>query len=96
MFNAYKSITRDRATMERTRVVLSSMLEDAKLDEAFESVNEGVFEGVEDDEIDKLLDRIPESDDNEENEEIDRIVDSEEDLDVDEILGIKTECLSPF
>ena len=96
MFNAYKSISRDRAKLERDRVIISSMLEDAKIDEAFDDVNGAVFEGVDEEEIDELIDKIPESDDNEEDEEIDNILNSDKDLDVDEIIGVETESLSPF
>ena len=86
MFEGLKTIRRERAAMERDRVVFGSMLESKKIEDAFHDLDEHYFEGVEDEEIDELIARIPESD--EEDEQIDRIVNAEDDLDIDAILGV--------
>ena len=86
MFGGLKSIRRERAALERDRVVLGTMMEDAELAEAVESMDTDFFEGVTSDEIDELIDRLPESDD--EDAQVDKILNSKEDMSVDEILGV--------
>ena len=75
MISGLKSIRQERASLERDRVVLGSMIED------------GFFEGVSSEEIEELIDKIPQSD--EEDEQIEKILKSEDDLGVDEILGVE-------
>lgn len=86
MFGGLKSIRRERAALERDRVVLGTMMEDAEVAEAVESMDTDFFEGVTSDEIDELIDRLPESDD--EDAQVDKILNSKEDMSVDEILGV--------
>ena len=86
MFGGLKSIRRERAALERDRVVLGTMMEDAEVAEAVESMDTDFFEGVTSDEIDELIDRLPESDD--EDAQVDKILNSKEDMSVDEISGV--------
>ena len=57
MFGGLKSIRRERAALERDRVVLGTMMEDAEVAEAVESMDTDFFEGVTSDEIDELASR---------------------------------------
>ena len=92
MFSGLKSIRKERAALERDRVIITSMLEDAQISEAFDELDKDFFEGVTDEEIEELINRIPESD--EEDEQIEKILKSSEDMDVDAILGIDSETIS--
>ena len=65
------------------------MLEDSVIGEAFLDYDDTFFEGVTSEEIEDLIDKIPESD--ESDEEIERILKSDSDVDVDQILGIEDE-----
>ena len=89
MINGLKSIRRERAALERDRIVIGSMLEDSVIGEAFLDYDDTFFEGVTSEEIEDLIDKIPESD--ESDEEIERILKSDSDVDVDQILGIEDE-----
>ena len=86
MISGLKSIRRERASLERDRVVLGSMLEDAQIADGFDELDSEFFEGVSSEEIEELIDRIPQSD--EEDDQIEKILKSSDDLGVDEILGI--------
>ena len=87
MFAGLKSIRRERAELERTRVLFSAMLEGAEIQDTFDSVsNRDFFEGVSEQEIEDMIDKIPESD--EEDEQVDRILASDGDMDIDKIFGI--------
>ena len=86
MISGLKSIRRERASLQRDRVVLGSMLEDAQIAEGFDELDSEFFEGVSSEEIEELIDRIPQSD--EEDDQIEKILKSSDDLGVDEILGI--------
>ena len=86
MISGLKSIRRERASLERDRVVLGSMLEDAQIAEGFDELDSEFFEGVSSEEIEELIDRIPQSD--EEDDQIEKILKSSDDLGVDEILGV--------
>lgn len=88
MLHGFKSIRRERASLERDRVVMTAMLEDATVADLLESTDT-VMEGVSDDEIEDLIAKIPESEDDD--EQVDRILDSDEGLDVDGILGVETD-----
>ena len=87
MISGLKSIRQERASLERDRVVLGSMSEDGLIAEAFDELEDGFFEGVSSEEIEELIDKIPQSD--EEDEQIEKILKSEDDLGVDEILGVE-------
>lgn len=86
MLNALKSIKNERAYIERNRVVLGSMIESAKMADSFNDYDDTFFEGVTEEEIEELIDRIPESDD--EDEQVERILRAKEDIDIDGVLGI--------
>ena len=86
MISGLKSIRRERASLERDRVVLGSMLEDAQIAEGFDELDSEFLEGVSSEEIEELIDRIPQSD--EEDDQIEKILKSSDDLGVDEILGV--------
>lgn len=87
MINGLKSIRRERASLERERVLIGSMLESAMVSDML--VGDVMFEDVSEDELEELIERIPESDS--EDSEIDRVADSDEDLDIDAILGVNPE-----
>lgn len=89
MINGLKSIRKERASLEINRVITESMLQDSKIAEAFENLDDDFFEGVSEDEIENLIERIPESD--EEDEQVDKVLNSEKGLNVDEILGVDSE-----
>ncbi len=88
MIDGLKSLRKERANIERDRVVFSSMLEDAlTADLLIESDETNLYESaVSEDDLDILIDKIPESE--EEDEEIERILKSDEPMDVDDILGV--------
>ena len=92
MFDAYKSITRGRAALERDRVVFGAMFEDEEMESVLDTLDGNINEDTDDAEINELLDKIPESDDQEEVDQIDRILNSDEDLDVDEVLAVDPEA----
>ena len=60
MLHGFKSIRRERASLERDRVVMTAMLEDATVADLLESTDT-VMEGVSDVEIEDLIAKIPES-----------------------------------
>ena len=62
------------------------MLEDAQIAEGFDELDSEFLEGVSSEEIEELIDRIPQSDD--EDDQIEKILKSSDDLGVDEILGV--------
>lgn len=86
MISGLKSIRRERASLERDRVIIGSMLEDAQIAEGFDELDSEFLEGVSSEEIEELIDRIPQSD--EEDDQIEKILKSSDDLGVDEILGV--------
>lgn len=87
MINGLKSIRRERASLERDRVIIGSMMEDAVIAEAFEDIVEATFESVSSDEIEELINKIPESD--EDDEQVEKILVAGDDgLDADAIMGI--------
>lgn len=87
MTSALKSVKQERAALERDRVVMGSMIQDGVVAEAVESFDTDFFEGVSGEEVAELIDRIPESD--EEDEQVDRILNADEDLDIDDVLGVE-------
>ena len=88
MLSGLKSIRQERASLERDRVVFTTMMEDAQVAEAFDELDSDFFEGVSDEEIEELINKIPQSD--EEDEQVERILKSSEDLGIDEILNVNT------
>lgn len=89
IFSGLTSIRRERAEIERNRVVMTSMLEDAKVADAFSVISDTYFEGVEDSDIEELIARIPESDPSTEEDEVNRILASDNSLDIDGILDVE-------
>ena len=63
------------------------MLEDGLVADAFDELEDEFFEGVSSEEIEELIDKIPQSD--EEDDQIERILKSDDDLGVDDILGVE-------
>lgn len=91
MINGLRHVARDRARLERDRVVLSSMIRDMNINESvLDIVADSFYEsGEEDENIDELIEKIPESTPEDEEKEIDRVLSSETGLEVDEILDIQ-------
>lgn len=91
MIKGLTSIARDRARMERDRVVLSSMIHDMNVnDMILDTINDPVYEsGEEDVDIEKLIETIPESTPETEEIEIDRILNNEDGATIDEILDVQ-------
>lgn len=86
MMKGLKSIRQERASLERDRVVFGSMVESAQISDAFAALADNVSEAASDEEIEELINNIPLSD--EEDEQVERILKSSEDMDVDAILGV--------
>ena len=90
MFAGLKSIRRERAELERARVMITSMLESSEVPDLFDTVENGdFFEGVSEEELEEMINKIPESDF--EDDQVDKILRSDEDLTIDQILGIEDE-----
>lgn len=90
IFSGFQTIRRERASLERNRVMMSSMLEGDKIATAFENaIEHDMFEGVDDAELEELIARIPESDPEDEDEQIEKILMSNNDLDIDGVLDIE-------
>lgn len=88
MFVGLKSIRRERAELERARVMITSMMESSEIQDTFDSIETGdFFEGVTAEEIEDMIDKIPETD--LEDEQVDKILGSEENLTIDQILGVE-------
>ena len=85
MYSGLKSIRHERARLERDRVVLESILESNKIIDAFNIVDGTVMEET-DEEIEELIDRIPES--NDDDEEIEKILNANGSLSIDDIMGV--------
>lgn len=86
MINGLKLIRYERALLERDRVVMGTMISESPMGEAFLDYDDTFFEGVTSEEIEELIDKIPESDDTD--DEVERILKSDSDMDVDQVLGI--------
>lgn len=92
MYTGLKSIRRERALLERNRVLTTSMLEDSFIADLFEATHEGnYFEGVADEELERLIEQIPEDD--ETDDQLDRILTADVGLDTDDILGVEKDPL---
>lgn len=90
MIRGLKAVARERASMERNRIVLSTMVDDMFLSESFMESELPEIENEEYDEIDKLIDSIPVQDmDDREASDIDQIIQSEESMEVDDMLAIQ-------
>lgn len=87
MYTGLSSIRHERARIERNRIILESSLEDSYISDLMMDEKENTYsEGCSVQELNKLIDNLPESDS--EDEEVDRILSSEENMTVDEIFGV--------
>ena len=90
LIDGLKSIRRERAALERDRVVLGALVESGTdYDPYYAVANEDGFleESSDDDaEINKLIDELPESD--ERNSQIDKVLGSDIGLTVDDMMDI--------
>lgn len=97
MLNGLKSIRRERAELELIRVKALSMYEDARLadliSENIEDINV-LTESVTSKDLESIIDRLPESE--EEDSQIEKILTSDDDLDIDGILGVSANSDDPF
>ena len=104
MIEGLRAIARERASHERESILYEFAFDSAKVADAF-LVEEGcktsadVFmekasdlHDISDEEMDALIDRIPETDDDITDIEIDRIVNSEDEIGIDDMLGIEEGC----
>lgn len=100
MIKGLKAVARERAHMERDRIVLSTMIDDMALSEAFLELDpEGEldkpsynpqYDNNKDDEVNRLIDQIPVPDINDiETSDIDTIMQSEESMEIDDMLAIQ-------
>lgn len=86
MINGLKSIRRERATLERDRVLIGSMLEDARQSDIIDMMVDDFCESVTSEDIEDLINKIPESE--EDDAQVERILKSNEDINIDAMLGI--------
>lgn len=87
MYKGFKSIRNERAALERDRVLISSSILESEVDDLIDALDEvDIFESVTDEDIEKAIRDLPELD--EDDEQLDRILRSETDLDIDDIFGI--------
>ena len=89
MIEAFKSVRKERAGIERDRLYIESMLEDENLDAAMAAMAPTtMMEDVEisDADIEALLDKIPVADGDD--EEIEKILQSKKNLSIDDVMGI--------
>lgn len=90
IYTGFQSIRRERAILERNRVLMTSMIKDGEISTAFENAsNHDFFEDVSEAELEELISRIPESSPGDEDAEVERILTSNNELDVDGILGVE-------
>lgn len=97
MINALKSIRRERAKLERDRVVTESMQEDAFLGDLICDIVESdgsLTESTTSDDIEALIDKLPESE--EEDSQIERILTADDDIGIDEVLDVSSDSSDPF
>lgn len=91
MLEKFKSISKERARLERDRVLITSMVEDAELQDSLHADTDySYLENTDDEnleELEELIDRIPEADDDE--DQVMKVLASDTGLDVDDILNIE-------
>lgn len=90
LFDGLNSIRRERAALERDRVVIGSMVEDAAISESIVALGSDFFEDASEEELNDIIDKIP-VDDSDIDRQVDRVLASDTDMDVDDILGIDIE-----
>lgn len=90
VFSGFQTIRRERAILERNRVVMTSMLEDEMITESYDTfLGHDYFEGVDESELEALIAKIPESDPADDDAQIEKILLSDNDMDVDGILDVE-------
>ena len=97
MLNGLKSIRRERAELELIRVKALSMYEDARLADLISENIEDIdvlTESVTSKDLESIIDRLPESE--EEDSQIEKILTSDDDLDIDGILCVSANSDDPF
>ena len=93
MIRGLKAVARNRARLERDRIIYSSMMRDMDLGEAMLESSCDYFledgDQFDDEELDKLIEMIPVSNiDDTEEEQINKIMDSNDSMEVDDLLAI--------
>lgn len=93
MIRGLKAVARNRARLERDRIIYSSMIKDMEFADAMlESSCDYMLEDgdqFDNEELDKFIEMIPVTDtDAAEEEQIQQIIDSDKSLEVDDLLAI--------
>ncbi len=93
MIRGLKAVARNRARLERDRIIYSSMIKDMEFADAMlESSSDYMLEDgdqFDNEELDKFIEMIPVTDtDAAEEEQIQQIIDSDKSLEVDDLLAI--------
>ena len=89
MIEAFKSVRKERASIERDRLYIESMMEDEAVDAALSAMAPmTMMEGVDisDADIEALIDKLPVTDGDD--EEIEKILQSKKNLSIDDVMGI--------
>ena len=89
MIEAFKSVRKERASIERDRLYIESMMEDEATEAALCAlVPETMMEDVDisDADIEALIDKLPVTDGDD--EEIEKILQSKKNLSIDDVMGI--------
>lgn len=90
MIEAFKSVRKERASIEHDRLFIESMMEDEAIDAALSAMAPmTMMEGVDisDEDIEALIDKLPVVDGDD--QEIDKILQSKKNLSIDDVLGIE-------
>ena len=95
MITGLRSIARERAEAERDRLLFESFHDMERIKDMF--IQEGYIDLDDmeccesgDDDINRLIDQLPESDDIEDDEQIGRILSAEDDIDVEQMLATES------
>lgn len=88
MFEAFKSVRKERAGIERDRLYLESMAADDMIENYMNLIPGSMMEDVDvsDAEIEALIDKIPDSDNVD--QEVEDILKSKKNLSIDDLIGI--------
>lgn len=88
MYSGLTSVKRERAKLEVDRVMTESMLADDTLANLLME-SDDYFEFTSEDEIESIISKLPETD--EEDAQIDKVLSTDENLDVDDLLGVEND-----
>ena len=88
MFEAFKSVRKERAEIERDRLYLESMAADDMIENYMNLIPGSMMEDVDvsDAEIEALIDKIPDSDNVD--QEVEDILKSKKNISIDDLIGI--------